>query len=62
MALYPSENNREYDSVFQAAWNWYDIAVTYGITGLNPPCLNDTKVNLLSKTAYYTAAIDTALA
>lgn len=53
----PSPNDREFDLWFKTATNWYDHAITQGLTGFNPPSLNDTKQNLLKKIAYYTARV-----
>jgi hypothetical protein len=56
-AIYPKFNDREFDLVLAAAWNFYDHAIAKGLVGLNPPSLNDTRENLLKKTCYYTASL-----
>lgn len=56
-SLSPSSNDREFDLIFKQAWNWYSHGVNLGLTGFNPPSLNDKIYDLYSKIAYYTARI-----
>lgn len=53
---YPSINDREFDLWKRLCWNWYNYATNFGVTGINPPNINDTKEILMKKTAYITAA------
>ena len=58
--LSPAINDRRYDLIFKAATNFYDYAYNFGVTGLNPPSLNDTEFVLWKKIAYYLASfVDT---
>lgn len=54
---YPTSTDTDFTLIRKAAWNFYDRAVTVGVTGLNPPSWNDTDDVLLKKIAYYTASI-----
>jgi len=54
---YPTSTDTDYTLIKKMAWNWYDRAVTAGVTGLNPPSWNDPEDVLLKKITYYTASI-----
>lgn len=60
MGQLPAINDRKYDLIFKIAKNFYDHGVAQGLTGFNPPSLNDREPDLLKKVAYYTARIDDA--
>lgn len=54
--LYPSPNDATPQNLwFKVAYNWYNWAVNFGITGLRPPRWDDTEAELIKKAAYYTA-------
>jgi hypothetical protein len=57
MPTYPSINDRDFDLWKKIAWNFYEFAVASGVTGLNPPSINDTQDNLQKKVAYYSASV-----
>lgn len=51
----PSNVDTDVELWKKAAINWYDFAVDFGVTGLNPVNWQDNKVDLLRKLAYYSA-------
>lgn len=53
--MLPSVNDSNQNLWFKVAYNWYEWAVSYGITGLRPPRFDDTESELMKKAAYYTA-------
>lgn len=55
-----SINDREFDLVFKIAQNLYEYAINFGVGGLTPPNINDTKNILLKKITYYTASFAAA--
>ncbi len=57
MPLDPSINDRDYDYWRKIAWNFYEIALDEGVSGLEPPSWNDPQATLIKKTAYYTATL-----
>lgn len=54
-ALNPYRNDTEYNLLFKIAWNLYSYAINFGVTGINPPSMNDTDDVLLKKAAYISA-------
>lgn len=58
MAQTPSINDKTYDLWYKIAANLYNHAIINGKTGLTPPDYGrDTRVNIMSKITYYTAAL-----
>jgi len=54
---YPQWNDNKRDFWLRIASNLYDVAITKGVSGLNPPSWNDDSKDLQRKSAYYSAKI-----
>lgn len=55
--IYPTTADNAWYLSLKAAQNLYNYALMKGVTGLNPPSVNDPFPILYRKSAYYTAAL-----
>lgn len=54
--MLPSPNDTDFALLRKIVWNYYNYAIHFGVTGINPPSVNDTYEVLLKKWCYITAA------
>lgn len=57
MASTPSINDRKFNLLFKIAQNWYNKAISLGLSGVAAPSRNDTRYDLMVKVCYYTAFV-----
>ncbi len=59
MSQYPTDKDNRFTLWLKIASNYYDRAISQGLTGLTPPSFNDDIFDLQKKVTYYTAALST---